>query len=323
MKLRSQQRFGFTLIELLVVIAIIAILIALLLPAVQQAREAARRSTCKNNLKQLGLAFHNYHDTHKVFPPGAVNPGSRRCASIFADDNILNHTCYQMLLPFLDQAPLYNQYNWSIPSSPAHYSGDCAHTPPPSTANQFSVLDANLPVFVCPSDAENSIGTGSTTGHYASNGAHKTSYGAVSNRYDSDMYHSWKKETYALKGAIGLNGSAQIANITDGTSNTILLMETPLIKTSNGSNLYPNFGPFWDTYTHTFLIRPTGQGINRPRDAALSQRVYAWGAGSSHEGGVHILMADGAVRFLSENVNMTAVVRALISVKGAEVIPEF
>lgn len=316
MSISLRKKSGFTLIELLVVIAIIAILIALLLPAVQQAREAARRSTCKNNMKQLGLALHNYHETHKVFPPGAVNPGSRRCASIYSDDNVLNHTCYQMLLPFLDQAPLYNLYNWSIPSGPAHYTGDCAHTVPPTTSNQFSVLDANLPVFVCPSDAENSIGTTATAGHYYTSGAHRTSYGVAANDYDSNKYHSWNADPYSLKGVIGLNGAAKIANITDGTSNTIVLMETPLIKTST------SYGPFWDTYCHTFFIRPTGTGINRPWTPP-NLKVYAWGGGSSHEGGVHILMADGAVRFLSENVNMTAVVQALISVKGAEIVSEF
>jgi len=99
----SIQRFrrGFTLIELLVVIAIIAVLVALLLPAVQQAREAARRSSCKNNLKQLGLAMHNYHDTHRVFPFGysAVSGMTHR-----------RQTWFHMILPFLDQAPMYNLY---------------------------------------------------------------------------------------------------------------------------------------------------------------------------------------------------------------------
>ena len=317
----SRKR-GFTLIELLVVIAIIAILIALLLPAVQQAREAARRSTCKNNLKQLGLAFHNYHDTHRVLPPAAINPGSANCTSVFSTNNIMNHTCFQMILPFLDQAPLYNLYNWSIPSGPAKHSG-CGHTAPPTTANQFGLLDSNLPVFICPSESGNPKGTTSTAGSYTSNGAHRTSYGVAANQYDSDKVSSFQGDTYSKKAALGLNGSARISAIKDGTSNTMLLIETPFEKTTSGSDVYVGFGPYWDTYTHTNSIRPTGQGINRPRNAAYSQRVYGWGAGSSHTGGVHILLADGAVRFLSENADMTSVVQSLISASGGEVIGEF
>lgn len=318
----SCRKRGFTLIELLVVIAIIAILIALLLPAVQQAREAARRSACKNNLKQMGLAFHNYHDTHRVLPPGAINPGNGTCTSIYSDDNILNHTCFQMMLPFLDQAPLYNQYNWSIPSGPAKH-GSCGHTAPATTANQLDLLDSKLPVFLCPSDPGAPIGTTDSSGSYYSDGAHRTSYGIVDNQYDHYVGASYTGDTLTTKGALGLNGSARISDIIDGSSNTMLLIETPLIKTTNGTDLYVGFGPYWDTYTHTFIIRPGGKGINRPQDATKSQRVYGWGAGSFHTGGAHILLADGAVRFLSENANLTAVVVALISVRGGEITPEF
>src|SRR5438132_1760143 len=114
MQRRSRLKQGFTLIELLVVIAIIAVLVALLLPAVQQAREAARRSQCKNNLKQMGLAVHNYHDTFGKYPPGSVAPSPSGGAANPT-------TCYMgwgiALLPNIDQGPLYNQYNSNNPSN--------------------------------------------------------------------------------------------------------------------------------------------------------------------------------------------------------------
>src|SRR5688572_803295 len=102
---------GFTLIELLVVIAIIAVLIALLLPAVQQAREAARRTQCKNNLKQVGLALHNYHDSFNIFPFSVMGDGS--CEATYIPPRVTNARGWTMLLPYFDQAPLFNQYNSS------------------------------------------------------------------------------------------------------------------------------------------------------------------------------------------------------------------
>ena len=136
------RRQGFTLIELLVVIAIIAVLVSLLLPAVQQAREAARRSQCKNNLKQIGLALHNYHDTHSTFPAGyyswVTNNGSGPAwANIDPDtwDAAPGWGWGTMLLPFLDQAPLYNQLNLNR----SCWDG----------VNAAGVI-TTLPVFLCP-----------------------------------------------------------------------------------------------------------------------------------------------------------------------------
>ncbi|NOX55774.1 MAG: DUF1559 domain-containing protein, partial [Planctomycetes bacterium] len=117
MSKRFRFRRGFTLIELLVVIAIIAILIALLLPAVQQAREAARRTQCRNNLKQIGLALHNYHDVYGVFPPALINSG--RQGDRNTNGPVLNATAWIMLLPYVDQAPLYEQYNSNLASNPS------------------------------------------------------------------------------------------------------------------------------------------------------------------------------------------------------------
>ncbi|MBC7968410.1 MAG: DUF1559 domain-containing protein, partial [Fuerstia sp.] len=141
------RRRGFTLIELLVVIAIIAILIALLLPAVQQAREAARRTQCKNNLKQLALAIHNYHDTHKVYPfgKGASYPG----APVYA-----RWSQHAMLLPYIEQANLYQSINFSAPPETPGMGGVLAFMPAyvsPTGINSVASR-AVIPGFFCPSD---------------------------------------------------------------------------------------------------------------------------------------------------------------------------
>ncbi|MFK7778175.1 MAG: DUF1559 domain-containing protein [Gimesia sp.] len=309
------QKRGFTLIELLVVIAIIAILIALLLPAVQQAREAARRSTCKNQLKQMGLALHNYHDTHRVFPPATINAGLSKCDDANnAGTIILNHTCYQMILPFMDQANIYNKFNWSLSSGPAQHATGCTGTPT-TPDNQFSVVTSPIPIFLCPSDPGNPSQAGSATGTYAAAPGWRTSYGVV-NYTTGAGARSWGANTSLLKGAMGPNGAAKFRDFTDGVSNTMLLCETQLIKTST------SYGPYWNTATHTFFILPgvTGYTLNFDH---TNGKQYAWGSGSFHVGGGHILMGDGAVRFLSENVDRVSVVQALVSIKGGEILPEF
>ncbi len=311
MRTRPHKR-GFTLIELLVVIAIIAILIALLLPAVQQAREAARRSTCKNNLKQIGLALHNYHDTHRVLPPATINAGLSSCDAVHGSTgNLLNHTCYQMILPFIDQANIYNQYNWSLPSGRANHGSGCTGT---VTTDQYSIVTSPVPVFLCPSDPGTQQNS-TTSGPYYVSPGWRTSYGVV-NYTTGGTGGSWRANNSTLKGAMGPNGAAQFRDFKDGTSNTMVMCETQLNKTST------SYGPFWNAATHTFFIMPgvTGYTLNFDN---TNGKQYAWGAGSFHVGGGHILMGDGAVRFLSENVDRVGVVQALVSIGGGEVIPEF
>ena len=315
-KERLRKR-GFTLIELLVVIAIIAILIALLLPAVQQAREAARRSTCKNQLKQMGLALHNYHDTHRVFPPATINAGLNGCdAANNAGTTLLNHTCYQMILPFMDQANVYNKFNWSIGSSPAKHSSGCTGVPTTPVADQFSVVTDSIPIFVCPSDPGNPKRSNAATGTYAAAPGWRTSYGVVSYRTDTGVAGNWGENTSSLKGAMGPNGAAKFRDFTDGTTNTMLLCENKLEKVSL------DWGPYWNAATHTFYILPGVAGYTLNFDNSGGKQ-YAWGAGSWHIGGGHILMGDGSVRFLSENVDRVSVVQALVSVRGGEIMPEF
>ena len=190
---------GFTLIELLVVIAIIAVLIALLLPAVQQAREAARRTQCRNNLHQLGLAMHNYHDTHTLFPPGWIMGAS-------ADATIL-----VLLLPFLDETALYNSYNFA------------AGNPYVQKANTTTV-NAVLGQYHCPSDIAPGLFYSSCFGCSCPCGR-ESNYVANNGSRDCDSDLSPPTVKTAGIGPIWVNGNCRIRDIADGTSNTLLMGE--------------------------------------------------------------------------------------------------
>jgi len=331
--LRPSRAKGFTLIELLVVIAIIAVLIALLLPAVQQAREAARRSQCKNNLKQLGLALHNYHDVHSIFPPATINAGFENCnRTIPQGGQLLGHTCYQMLLPFLDQANLYNRFNFNLPSGKGKHT-NCPGTGPSvtitaATTDQYSLVTSQVPVFGCPSDPGNARCAASQGATYDALGAYKTTYGVASNTNGGGFSGPWPQYTSTAKGALGPNGAARFRDITDGTSNTMIFVETRYTKTAAGATAGSGqapyeFGPYWNAAAWTFFILPgvASYALNKPRnpDGPLS---YAWGSGSYHTGGGQIVMGDGSVRFLSQNINLSTV-GAIVSVAGNEVVGEF
>jgi len=320
MKQSIIRRFGFTLIELLVVIAIIAILVALLLPAVQQAREAARRSQCRNNLKQLGLAAHNYQDVHRVFPPGAVAPGCRCDAVTPGNPTILNHTAYQMLLPYLELTTIYHQYNFSLPSGMSKYRDNSGCSVDAPTTDQFAVVKGPVPVFRCPSDPGPFRGTQNVnSGNVFSqaNGAYRTSYGLVSSWDDAGWDNPWGKVTSPNKGMWGPNGAAAVRDITDGMSNTLSFAEAPFQKASSEAWT----GPYWNTYTYIFWTDLRTKGINRYK-AGTPSGVDRNGAGSTHVGGIHVMVSDGSVRFLSDHTNQ-ATVNALVSIAGNEVIGDF
>lgn len=317
----SKQR-GFTLIELLVVIAIIAILIALLLPAVQQAREAARRSQCKNNLKQVGLALHNYHETFGRF---IYRKGGTAGTGATGNNNRLSG--WIGLLPYLDQAPLYQAIQAGNPA---------AATPIPPGGPQgwasWSVWNVQVPGLLCPSDTYQRTNTIGNTNYAFSLGD------SILNNRDSQN----------VRGMFAFRRCYKISDITDGASNTIMLSERvradfgiggrPGARSIEGtqtsvaglntspagclataaSGVFVNpatvkgrFGSRWtdgqpERVGFTTVLAPNSPSCVSDGNVNADSTTNLLSASSRHTGGVHALLGDGAVRFISENIDTGA-----------------
>lgn len=307
-ELRDRRiRSGFTLIELLVVIAIIAILIALLLPAVQQAREAARRTQCKNNLKQIALASHNFHDIYNRFPsgyfgaphesaPGAAGPGSRD----FFNNQWLG--TLPQLLPQIEQANLYNEFDiWMghkyrpDPSNAGSFMDEPRYY---QTGASWGAAQAKIPPFVCPSDPQQSQDrTPAFTHLYASPAAGSggiqlwywaTRYPLGETNYagcagflgDLDWPTSWAQR----KGIFGSRSENKFRDINDGTSNTLLFGE---VTGGDRYNLRWANTPGW----------PAAWGL----DPNGTHNWYQFD--SYHVGIVQFALADGSTRSISRNID--------------------
>ncbi|MFY9256553.1 MAG: DUF1559 domain-containing protein [Fuerstiella sp.] len=336
------RKRGFTLIELLVVIAIIAILIALLLPAVQQAREAARRTQCKNNLKQIGLALHNYHDVYNSFPPQSTNAG-----------NLGAHapTLWVRMLPFIDQGALYNQAAAIGFGKDANYWLGSAGAS--SVALRGIFANAFVPGFRCPSSAMPDTQTVSGSAqmwhsYVAMSGSHgyrRTTPFAASSNGDGVDDSATSNSSWSSGGVFPGQKNVKIRDIIDGTSNTIVIAEQSAYLGTNRNNrtACPTSGP-WMGIKNPRQVNGTDGGMaagptgdircynlttlrespNPPVGSAIQLNTRCNTPLSSyHTGGVQVLLGDGTVRFISDNVDLTNVLFNLVDRDDGNVIGEF
>jgi len=210
------NRTGFTLIELLVVIAIIAILIALLLPAVQQAREAARRTQCKSNLKQLGIALHNYNSAHRVFPPNLI-PGGKPTSGGYIGYFQGNWGVLAYLTPFLEQTAVYNLLNLESPT----YSNSGSAWIIADSNNQLAAATL-VPLYLCPSDISRKV----STDYGVTGGIGPSNYAANMGTGLDATGGSEHGSPYRSDGVFYADSRTRFADITDGTSNTAAMSES-------------------------------------------------------------------------------------------------
>ncbi|MCC7418786.1 MAG: DUF1559 domain-containing protein [Planctomycetaceae bacterium] len=316
--MRRSRQSGFTLIELLVVISIIAILIALLLPAVQQAREAARRSQCQNNLKQMGLALHNYMSTHSVFPPCAIDGnGDDNFGGIQLTDAMGNPAGYAgfnwtvFLLPFLEEEGYYEEAVKLFGSNQ-----------PMDDLNDK--IGHKQPGFVlCPShvrDPRQVSPSGAALEHLT-----RGNYGAC---YGAGQYRISEHRTKAKGGIFALNSSVGPSDIRDGLSHTVALGELRYngdsTSDSRGVWIYGAMGSSAfstqttpNSTTPDIVVGCVGSTTLFPCTSSATFTDHVAAARSQHMGGSYAAFGDGAVKFISENIN-TTIWRALGTRSGGE-----
>lgn len=309
-----RSRRGFTLVELLVVIAIIGVLVALLLPAVQAAREASRRSSCNNNLKQVALGMHNHHDTFGLFPPGQWN-------DFYSNDAPNIRGCWvQTLLPFIEQSTLADTYAQGL-------------TVNGSWALLCTKKDTIIRTLLCPSDPNSpktkTIDTNTTQpgGQNEMQGMH-VNYAVCAG---STYYPSNGRNA---NGIFYVKSQSRFSDITDGTSTTLFLAEICVSPDATRNDLRGRYCNSWEGNSWFTSLQPPNTSVpdtqNYQGQSIRRAPISSVGAGSTlalytrsyHPGGVNVALADGSVRFVSNTVNAT-IFQSLGTRSGGEVVGNF
>ncbi len=306
---RHSRRIAFTLIELLVVIAIIAVLVGLLLPAVQKVRESAARTECQNNLKNIGLAIHQYHDANKQLPPGGVTPGA--CCST---QSFGNWAIY--ILPYIEQENLFRQNDDTTPNE---------DTAAPTAAAKATFRTSRVKIYECPADLNSGKAEKPASGPGSGLQYMHGSYRAVTGRSDgSNFYDDPNLGTSNEKGPYRgmlhhyLNKTEKresLGAIPDGTSNTLMVGEYHTTTSTTR-------GTFW-AYTYTsFAVssaQPNSSTLLADFTACGGSNACKRGFGALHTSGINFVLGDGSVRIIPTTVDV-AVFAGMGSIAGKEVV---